>query len=64
MDKNVAIVSVNIFYRCPECGENHEVTHLDPDESGRWVGVIAYLCDKCGSGVAVVQTRVKAVHLG
>lgn len=57
------IVSVEMFYRCAECGKTHEITHTTPDENGKWLGVIAYRCDECGFGVAVVQTRIRAVTI-
>ena len=58
------LMEAEVFYRCPECGESHVTKYLNPDSlSSRIEGVIAYLCSKCGRGVVVVQTRVKALEV-
>ena len=64
MDKpDYEIVSVELFYRCPECGATHEIIHTHPDDGGKWLGVIAYVCDVCGYGVGVLQTRIRGVEV-
>ena len=53
-----------VFYRCPECGDSHEVTYQAGDGfSTKIEGVIAYLCEKCGHGVGVVQIRISALEV-
>ncbi len=59
--KTYSILSVEVFYRCPECGTTHEITYSHTDENGKWLGVIAYICGGCGFGVGVVQTRIRGV---
>lgn len=63
-DQTIWLMEAEVFYRCPECGETHTTTYTAEDRYSTQIeGIIAYLCE-CGHGVAVVQTRVKALEIG
>ncbi len=58
------LAKAEVFYRCAACGDSHEVTYQSEDGySTKIEGIIAYLCDNCGHGVAVVQTKVSALEV-
>lgn len=58
------LVKAEVFYRCAACGDTNEVTYQsEGGYSTRIEGVIAYRCDNCGRGVAVVQTKVSALEV-